>query len=114
NTKPAIFGVRVSGGKLIKNLHMINEEGEKVGNIKNIQHEKNSVNESHEGDEVAISIPNLNYERQMKGKKYIYSDTSESQFRNFKENKDLLTGTEMQILKEISGIKRKEKPEWGV
>ncbi|HIH52164.1 MAG TPA: translation initiation factor IF-2, partial [Nanoarchaeota archaeon] len=43
NTKPAIFGVRVVGGKLIKNLSMIDENDEKIGNIKNIQHDKKSV-----------------------------------------------------------------------
>jgi translation initiation factor 5B len=114
NTKPAIFGVRVSGGKLIRGLPMVDENDEKIGEVKNIQSEKNSVEESHEGDEVAISIPNVNYERQLKGKRFLYSNIGESQFRKFKENKDLLTGSEMNVLREIAGLKRKTNPEWGV
>jgi len=114
NTKPAIFGVKIIGGKLISNLPMINEKDEKIGNIKNIQSENKSVQEAKEGLEVAISIPGLNYERELKDKKYLYSNLGESQFREFKKNKDLLTGSEMKILQEIAELKRKTSPEWGM
>jgi len=114
NTKPAIFGVRVVGGKLIKNLSMIDENDEKIGNIKNIQHDKKSVEESKEGDEVAISISNLNYERQLKEKRFLFTNLGESQFKEFKKNKDLLSGNEISIIKEIADIKRKTKENWGV
>ena len=114
NTKPAIFGVRVVGGKLIKNLSMIDENDEKIGNIKNIQHDKKSVEESKEGDEVAISISNLNYERQLKEKRFLFTNLGENQFKEFKKNKDLLSGNEISIIKEIADIKRKTKENWGV
>ena len=114
NTKPAIFGVRVSGGKLVKNLNVIDEFGEKIGSIKNIQSEQKPVNEAVEGLEVAISIPNVNYERQLKGKKFLYSEIGESQFRNFKDNKDLLNSGEISVLKELAELKRKENGEWGL
>ena len=114
NTKPAIFGVRVVGGKLIKNLLIIDENDEKIGNVKNIQREKNSVEESNAGDEVAISIPNVNYERQLKEKKFLYSNIGESQFKEFKKNKDLLNPSEIKVLQEIADIKRKTKEDWGM
>jgi len=114
NTKPAIFGVRVAGGKLISDLSMIDENNEKVGNVKNIQSEQKSVREASPGMEVAISIPNLTHDRQLKGKRFLYTNLGESQFREFKKNKDLLTGEEMQILREISEIKRRTNPEWGM
>lgn len=114
NTKPAIFGVRVLGGKLTSGQNLIDEAGEKVGKTKNIQSEKKSVEEAKEGMEVALSIPGINYERQMKEKKYLYSDLGESQFRTFKKNKDLLSESEKKVLMEIAEIKRKEKVEWGV
>jgi hypothetical protein len=50
----------------------------------------------------------------MKDKNFLYSELGESQFRNFKKNKDLLTGSEMKILQEIAEIKRREKAEWGM
>ncbi|PJC45188.1 translation initiation factor IF-2 [Candidatus Pacearchaeota archaeon CG_4_9_14_0_2_um_filter_30_8] len=114
NTKPAIFGVRVIGGKLVKNLSIINEDDEKVGNIKNIQKDRSSVDEAHEGDELAISIPNVNFERQLKNKRFLYTNLGESQFKKFKKNKDLLNGSEMNVLKDIAEIKRKTKSEWGI
>ncbi len=114
NTKPAIFGIRVEAGKLISGLNLINEKGEKVAKIKNIQSENKSVDEAKEDSEVAISLPGVNYERQMKDKDILYSDISESQFRNFKKNKDLLSPNEIKILQEIAEIKRKEKADWGM
>jgi len=107
NTKPAIFGVKVEGGKLISNLQLIDDKGSKVGRVKNIQSENKSVQESTEGKEVAISIPGLNFERQIKnaGIETFYSEISKSQFKNFKKNKDLLSEKEKQILMEIERIK---------
>jgi len=114
NTSPAIFGVRVEAGKLIKDLHLIDEKGDKVGKIKNIQSDKQSVQETGEGKEVAVSVPGINFERVMKDKNYLYSDLGESQFRDFKKNKDLLTGSEIKALREIAEIKRKVKADWGM
>lgn len=116
NTKPAIFGVRIAGGKLTKNLSIIDDKNEKIGNIKNVQHENKSVDEATEGQEVAVSIPNINFERVLKNKQYLYTNLGESQFREFKKNKDLLSGREMQILKEIAEIKRAQpgNSEWGM
>ena len=45
NTKPAIFGVRVEAGKIIPNLNLIDEKGEKIGRIKNMQSENKPVKE---------------------------------------------------------------------
>ncbi|MBT96865.1 MAG: translation initiation factor IF-2 [Candidatus Pacearchaeota archaeon] len=111
NTKPAVFGVKVEGGKLISGLNLINNKGEKVGRVKKIQSENKSVEESIEGMEIAISIPGLNYERQIKNPNinFLYSEISESQFKNFKKNKDLLSINEKKILEEISEIRRNER-----
>ena len=114
NTKPAIFGVRIEGGKLISGLYLIDDGGEKIGKIKNIQSENKSVQEAKEDMEVAISIPGINFERQIKNKNFLYSNILESQFKNLKKNKDLLNRNELKILQEISEIKRKEKSDWGL
>jgi len=114
NTNPAIFGVKIVGGKLKSSIPLINEQNEKVARVKNIQADKKSVEEANEGMEVAISLPGTNFERQLKEKKFLYSDISESQFRTFKKNKDLLSQKEIKVLQEIAELKRKEKPEWGL
>ena len=114
NSNPAIFGVKVEAGKLVHGLNMIDETDEKVGKIKNIQSENKPVQEAKEGMEVAISIPGGNFERQLGDKKILYTDISESQFKTFKKNKDLLSQSEMKTLAELADIKRRKKPEWGM
>ena len=113
NTKPAIFGVKIEAGKIISGLNITNKKGEKIGRVKKIQSENKSVEEATENMEVAISIPGINFERQLKTEEFLYSNISESQFKNFKKNKDLLSQNEIKILQEIAEIKRQEKADWG-
>ena len=116
NTNPAIFGVRVEGGRLIKDLHLIGENGEKIGKIKNIQSENKSMDEATESMEVSVSVSGINFERVLGDKEFLYADISEKQFREFKKNKDLLSQSEIKTLQEIAEIKRHEKgkDDWGV
>jgi translation initiation factor 5B len=114
NTSPAIFGIRVEAGKITPGLNLVDQKGEKVGRIKNLQSENKSVEEAKEGQELAISIPGINYERRMKEVEFLYPDLTESQFRNFKKNKDLLSSKEIAVLQEISEIKRQQKADWGM
>jgi translation initiation factor 5B len=114
NSNPAIFGVRIISGKLKSGVNLNNEQDEKIGRLKNIQSEKKSVEEATEKMEVAVSIPGVNFERQLSKNSFLYSEISESQFRKFKKNKDLLSENEKKILMEIAEIKRRKKEEWGV
>lgn len=114
NSNPAVFGVEVQAGKLISNLQLINEKNEKVGRVKNIQSNNKSVQEAQEGTQLALSIPGVNFERQLKDKKILYSNIGEKQFKIFKKNKDLLSQNEIKTLMEIAEIKRKSKPNWGI
>jgi translation initiation factor 5B len=113
NSNPAIFGVRVIGGKARVGLPVINAEGESVSRIKSLQAEKSSVEEATEGMELAIAFPGVTFDRQLKETKFLYADVSEAQFKAFKKNKELLTGNELQILQEIMQIKQKAHPMWG-
>jgi translation initiation factor 5B len=114
NSNPAVFGVRINGGVLKKDLRFINSSDEKIGHIKEIQDEKKNVREAQIGKEVAISIPGVNFERQLKVGESLYTNLSETEFRKFKENKSLLTSDEKSALQEIAQIKRKTNITWGV
>jgi len=114
NSSPAVFGVKVKGGLLKKSERFINQNDEKIGQVKEIQHEKNNVQEATKGQEVAISIPGINFERQLKVDESLYTNLSETEFRKFKKHKDLLTSEEKSILQEIATIKRRKHPTWGV
>jgi translation initiation factor 5B len=114
NSKPAIFGIKVLGGRLVTGVSLIDNQGEEKSRVKNIQSENKSVDHAEQNMEVAISLPGLTFDRQLKDVKYLYSDLTESQFRKFKENKELLKQDEIKTLQEIAAIKRKEKVTWGV
>ena len=114
NSNPAVFGVAVKGGKLKQNIGLINSSDKKIGKVKTIQHEKNNIPDAEKGKEVAISVPGVNFERQLEVGEKLYSNLAESQFRKFKENKNLLSADEKKVLMEIASIKRKENVTWGV
>jgi len=114
NSNPAIFGVAVEAGKIKSGIPLIDEEGKDIAKIKGIQENQNQLKEAAQGMEIAISLPGVNFERELKEKNYLYTDLSEHQFREFKKNKDILTPDETKVLQIISQIKRKEKPTWGV
>jgi translation initiation factor 5B len=114
NSSPAVFGIRIEGGTLKKEIEIINISDEKIGRVKAMQHERNNLDRAEKGKEIAISMPGVNFERQLKTGENLYSNLSEFQFRKFKEHKDLLTSEEKQILQEIAAIKRKEKVTWGI
>jgi translation initiation factor 5B len=114
NSSPAVFGVEVKGGLLKNKERFINNKDEKIGQIKEIQEDKNNVQEATTGKEVAISMPGVNFERQLTVGEFLYTNLSETEFRKFKEHKDLLSAEEKSILQEIAQIKRRESPTWGI
>ncbi len=114
NSNPSVFGVRVLSGKVKKGINVFDDEGEQVARIKDLQLDKKSVDEAEEGKELAISLPGTNFERRLKDKKYLYSDLSSRQFKEFKKNKDLLSENEKRVLQEIAQIKKKKDEDWGV
>ena len=105
NSNPAIFGVKVAGGKVRVGLPLIDDKGEEVARVKGLQHDKESVNDANDGQELAMSLPGVNFERRLKEIKYLYSDISAKQFKEFKKNKDLLSSIELRILDEIARVK---------
>jgi translation initiation factor 5B len=104
NSNPAIFGVKVLAGKIKVGLPLIDQNGEEVARVKSLQHEKSSVNEATEGQELALALPGLAFDRRLKEIKYLYSYISKEQFKTFKKNKDILSQKELQVLQEIADI----------
>ncbi len=114
NSNPAIFGVRIVAGTLKTNTQLIDDRDEQVARVKAIQEDKQSVASVIEGKEVAISLPGTTFDRQLKDTKYLFAQLSEKQFRQFKENKDLLASSEISALQEVAALKRTKNTEWGL
>jgi len=113
NSNPAIFGVRVAVGKVKLGIPLIDSKGTSIAHVKSLQHDKSSVNEAKEGQEIALALPGVTFDRQLKETRALYADLSEAQFKQFKKNKELLSARELQVLEEIAQIKRKEHELWG-
>jgi len=114
NSNPAIFGVKVEAGKLKSGTNLMDERGEEIATVKKIQVDKESIQEATSGMEVAISLPGVNFERQIKEKQYLYVDIGPKMFKEFKENKELLSKEEIDVLQKIAQIRRAKEPTWGV
>ncbi|MEM4259282.1 MAG: translation initiation factor IF-2 [Candidatus Pacearchaeota archaeon] len=106
NSNPAIFGVKVVAGKIKVGIPLIDDNGEEVARVKSLQKEKASVEEAGQGDELAVALPGIAFDRRLKNIKYLYADISAKQFKEFKKNKELLSADELKVLQEIAEIKK--------
>lgn len=109
NSNPAIFGVKVLAGKLRTGIPLIDERGEEIARVKSIQLDKASVNEAIEGQELAMALPGITFDRQLKDSKFLYASLSERQIKELRKNEDLFSGQELRVVEEIEGIIGKKK-----
>ena len=110
---PAIFGVRILGGRIKSGMRLIKEDGKLLGEIKGIQSENKSVDEAIQGQEVAISIEGITIGRQVKGDDILFTDIPETDAKKLKEM-DVLNADEKDVLNKIFEIKRKNNKFWGM
>ena len=76
--------------------------------------DKDTVQKSAAVKQIAISLPNITAGRQINEGDIIYSDLSEDEFRKLKKLSKFLTSQDVDVLKEIAEMKRKENPVWGI
>lgn len=114
DAKPAIFGVKIESGVLKKGIRLMDENGEEVDYVKEIQSEGKGAEKAELNKEVAISLPGTTYSRQLKQNQILYSNLNEEEFLKLKENKKYLSPMEVSLLQEIATIKRKTKATWGI
>ncbi|WP_342765399.1 hypothetical protein [Candidatus Nanopusillus massiliensis] len=74
-----------------------------------MQKEKKNIDVAIKNDKVAISIE-FRVGRNIFEDDILYTFISETDYRKFKENKDILNDEQKEILKEIANIIRKENP----
>ncbi len=113
-SNPAVVGVRILEGKLKTEINLMRKDGVRIGHVKSIQSEGESAQDVTKNKEVAVSIPGATVGRQIDEDMILYSDLTEQEFIKLKKLKNFLNRDEIEVLKEISEIKRKEKPLWGI
>lgn len=112
-SNPCIVGVEVKEGTLKQNMSMIKKDGSNCSHIKSIGSGKDNLSSAEKGKQVAIGLPGVTAGRQINEEDILYSDLNETQYRALKENRKLLKEDEVELLREIADIKRKQNPLWG-
>lgn len=103
---PAVFGIEVLMGTIKPGYVMINEVGNRVGKIKEIQNEKSSLPEAKKGDEVAISMTEPSFGRQVRENQILYTRVNAQDSILLKgEFSSLINEEESDLLKEIMKIR---------
>jgi len=110
---PAVFGVRVLGGRIKVDMRLIDQEGKSIGNIKGMQLDNKPITEALQGAEVAISVEGVTIGRQIKGGDILFTDIPESDARKLKIM-DVLNEDEKDVLNKILDIKRRTNKFWGM
>ncbi len=107
---PAIFGIEIKLGKIRPNNVIMNDIGEVVGKIKGMQNEKSPLQSARKGDQVAVSMDEPSFGRQVREGQTLYVRVSDGDQVLLKgEFASLLADDEKDLLEKIIAIKRKEK-----
>jgi len=114
-SKPAIVGVKVEAGCIKPGYPLINSKGEKIGVIEQIQKEGKSIPKAEAGEDVAISIPEGIVGRNLREDDVLLVDVPSKDAslvnRVFKEQ---LEPHYFQALDEVTRLKKKENPFYGL
>ncbi len=113
-SNPAVVGVRVLGGTLKAGVDLILPDGKKVGRVKTIQHNQESIREAEAGREVAISIEGATVGRQFDVEDDLLIDIPERHVKVLeREMLGHLPESTREVLREYTSMRRKAAPFWG-
>ncbi|NTV23939.1 MAG: translation initiation factor IF-2 [Nanoarchaeota archaeon] len=112
-SNPAIVGIYVLEGK-IKTGTQITKTGAPICYVKGIQQEKESIQSITKGKQAAFSLDQVTIGRQILEGDIVYSYLPEEDFRKIKKLTKYLSQGEVEVLKQIAELMRKNNPVWGI
>ncbi len=96
-SKPAIFGVEVTGGIIRKNYRLMNEKGEIVGEIREIQKDKEKVDEAKKKDQLAISCDGISIGKNVSEGETLYTYMTKDEIDAWIEKESMLSDEQKEI-----------------
>ncbi len=103
---PAIFGVEVSRGRIRPQVQLMNRHGEIIGRIKEIQDNGISMQEAKKGANIAISIEEVTFGRQVRENEDLYVFLNDDEVRVLRYKfADMLSDEEEDLLEETVAVK---------
>ena len=110
---PAVVGVEVMAGVLTNKTDLM-KDGNTITTVRELQLDKKTINKAEKGKQVSASLDRVTVGRQIHEGDMLYTFISEEDFRQLKALKKYLTPEDIELLKEIAEIMRKQNPMWGV
>jgi translation initiation factor 5B len=111
---PAVFGAEIQVGRLRQKVHVINEEGKKIGTIHQIQDSGKAIEEATVGMQVAVSVKEPTIGRQINEGDIFYTDLNSRQAKQLLERfNHRLNDSEKEVLNMVLAKKRKSDPAFG-
>ena len=102
---PAVFGVSVMKGRIKPSYLLMKKNGDVVGRIREIQDNAISMQEARKGANVAISMYDVTFGRQVKDNDDLYVFINDENARALRYRySNLLDDEEKDLLDETSGI----------
>ncbi|MBD3210513.1 translation initiation factor IF-2 [Candidatus Micrarchaeota archaeon] len=103
-SKPAIFGVDVLEGRIKKTYRLMNRDGEVVGQIREIQKEKEKVEQAKAGDQLAISCDGITIGKNVGKGDVLFTYMTKDELDRWTEKQDMLSEEEKRVFAEIKKI----------
>jgi len=104
-SKPAIFGIEVLVGRIKPDYELMKEDGKTIGKIKSIQAEKQSLQEAVQGQQIAVSIDNVIFGKDIDEGNILYTAIPKKDAILLLEKyKTQLSNEELQILEKVQRI----------
>ncbi|MBN2478335.1 translation initiation factor IF-2 [Candidatus Micrarchaeota archaeon] len=102
--RPAIIGVEVLGGKIKVGTTVMDKNGKIIGEIKSIQHEKETKQEAEKGMQVALSCQEMHVGKNIEEGELMLTYMNKEQIKLWKSKMELLDSDSQEILEQIERI----------
>jgi translation initiation factor 5B len=113
-SNPAVVGVRVLSGTLRTDVMLIQRDGRRVGHLKTMQYNQESIHEAEAGREIAISVEGATVGRQFGVDDELLVDIPEKHVKILeREMLSRLNLPAQEVLSEFTSLKRRGDPFWG-
>ncbi len=105
-SKPAVFGVNVLTGRIKRQYRLMDRNGTVVGEVREIQKEKEKVEEATAGDELAISCEGITIGKNVNEGDVLYNYMTEDEMKKWDTQLHLLSDTDKMIFEETKRMLR--------
>ncbi len=113
-SKPIVAGTKIEKGVLTPGSSLMTLEGERIGKVKSIQDQQETLDKAERGEELAVSISNATIGRDIEKDQTLITDITGKEYQQLQHLEQHLSEGEKQILEEIIDIKDKKNPHWKI